>query len=214
MVPKDKILELETRKIIYNTILKKPGLHLRGLDREIKISLSTIRYHLNYLESKGLINSVTDSGFTRFYANHNIGRKEKKLINLLRQNTIIKILVVFLLSESKKIFFKEDLIRLPNYETWWDPENFQVLRHRTTIEYHLKKLVELDILEVVYKGRKKGYTLVDSEKLWDFFIKHNERIDSGKITDLLNWANDFIIPHQIDKFMGSVWDIFPHPYWG
>jgi len=212
MVPRDKILELETRKIIYNTILNKPGLHLRELARNVKIPLSTMRYHLNFLQKNELVDITLDNGLNRYYAKRKIGRKEKKIINLLRQETIIKILVVFLLNEDKKIFYKKDLGHLPR--GWYDPWNYIVFKHRTTIESYLKKLDEAGLIKVIRVGRKKGYTLIDSEKLWAFLIEYNNQIDSKKITVMLNWANNFIVPHQLDFFIECLWDVFPHPYYG
>ena len=46
---------LENSKLIYNHVLKNPGLHLRKISRVLDIHLSTLRYHLDYLEEQEVV---------------------------------------------------------------------------------------------------------------------------------------------------------------
>ncbi|MCK4365849.1 MAG: winged helix-turn-helix transcriptional regulator [Thermoplasmatales archaeon] len=48
MISNENILELETRRQIYNIILENPGLHLRELSRRTNLSFGGLRHHLNY----------------------------------------------------------------------------------------------------------------------------------------------------------------------
>ena len=55
---RDKMPEnavLDNRDKIFAYISNNPGSHLRKTARELKISLSTLRYHLDQLEKNGLI---------------------------------------------------------------------------------------------------------------------------------------------------------------
>lgn len=63
----NKILKSETRKQIYNFILKYRGLRLREVSRKLKIPMSTLNYHLRYLEKYGLIVINSEEIYERFY---------------------------------------------------------------------------------------------------------------------------------------------------
>jgi len=210
--PVDRILEFENRKKIYHLILKKPGLHLREIGRLVDISFGALRYHLDYLKKRGLIKSIQDKGFTRYYVTNDVGNKEKTLLSVFRQETLCKILIIFMLCENKHIFFKEDLKNLPFIKTWYDPENYQLLKHRTTLDYHLKKLVENKILKIVKIKTKIGYILIDSEEIWEFLIKYEGALSSIHIEKYLNWTDKQIVPTHMDRVLNKVWKVFPHPY--
>jgi len=72
------LIYLEKRRIIYNYILKNPGLHFRNISRKLKIPKSTIEYHLVYLKKQGLIVENQELGYLRYYASEKIGQKDKK----------------------------------------------------------------------------------------------------------------------------------------
>ena len=85
--PALRALDLERRKRIFNYILKYPGLHLQDLIRRLNLSNGTVRYHLKYLEKRGLITTRANDGYVRIYVSNNIGEKQKIMIHLLRQDT-------------------------------------------------------------------------------------------------------------------------------
>ena len=87
MISKEKILDLKTRKTIYNFILKYPGLHLRQLYRSFDNPESTVRYHIDYLEKRGFIIKKAEKGYIRFFVTDKIGKEEKILLTLLRNET-------------------------------------------------------------------------------------------------------------------------------
>lgn len=212
MDPKEKVMLFGKRREIYNMIRQKPGLHLRELHRTLDLSFGSLRYHIEFLKKRGLIITITDAGYRRHYISNNVGNGDKKYLCIFRQKTLRKILIVFLLCEAKEIFFHEDLKKLPLEETWFDPKNYMMLKHRTTRIFHLKKLVKLNVLkEVKVKGRT-GYMLVDSEKIWDFMIRYQKKISNSKIDSLLDWTSNHIISDQMGTFEENLFDIFPHPY--
>jgi len=125
------ISNLETRKKIYNFILRCPGLHLRELSRELKIPITTLNYHLRHLEKRGFIEINPEKRYKRVYATKNIGIMSKKLIVAIRQKTALDILLYISLS------FSASQAELSN-ELELSP---------TTIAKHLKRLVKLGIIE-------------------------------------------------------------------
>ena len=81
----NELLELETRRQIYNYILKYPGLHFRDICRKLNFSKSTMNYHLKFLEKKGFIEKRTNGGYCRYYTVNSISKLDKKILDVLRR---------------------------------------------------------------------------------------------------------------------------------
>ena len=212
---KNSILLLNNRKKIYNFILENPGFHLREIQRKLDISYSTLRYHLNYLKKRDLLITKKEKGYIRYFISKKVGNVDKEIFKIMRDKKLVKILIVFMACENKKTFFKKDLRSLPDPHGkygWYDPWNFIVFKHRTTISYYLGKLVEIGFLEKVRVKGKTGYRLMDSEKIFDFFIRYNKEIGDDFITKLVNWTNDRHIPEAIEDISERISEIFPNPY--
>ena len=218
------ILTLKTRREIYDIVSRYPGLHLREIERRLKLPFSTIRYHLDFLEKRELIKGKVDGRYTRFYATEKIGRHEKKILNLFRQDTPRDI-ILFLLTHiySSQIEMSRGLEK-----------------HPTTIEFHLKKLLENEIVEIVEPcngkicrditphvvecepiGKEVIYVLKDPYAIYDLLILHKSSLmddtansfvldfldDLGKIPEHVNNPRDII-----DLAIEAFFEVFPHPY--
>ncbi|UCH72064.1 MAG: hypothetical protein JSW62_00505, partial [Thermoplasmatales archaeon] len=94
---KGDILELETRREIYNFILKYPGLHLRKLCGEMNTPKTTMKYHLNYLKKHSFVIEKVEGRYTRYYVTNNISNIDKKLINIIRQRAPREIILYLLI---------------------------------------------------------------------------------------------------------------------
>jgi len=212
---KEKLIFLNKRKIIYNFILENPGFHLREIQRKINMPYTTLRYHINFLKKRDLIIIKKEKGHYRYFVSYKIGNGDKEIFKIIRDKQLIKILIVFISCENKQILFKEDLQKLPDPISklgWYDTWNFIIFKHRTTIVYYLKKLVDVGILETFKVGKKTGYKLRDFNKILDFLIRYNKEIDDKYINDLLTWSDNEDIPDRIDDTLEKIYDIFPHPY--
>ncbi|MEA3558147.1 MAG: VWA domain-containing protein [Candidatus Thermoplasmatota archaeon] len=66
-IRKEHLLEQENRKKIYETILEKPSIHFRGLQREVDLEVGVMSHHLNVLEKEQLIISEQDGNNRRFW---------------------------------------------------------------------------------------------------------------------------------------------------
>ena len=215
MSKKGNIFLLNNRKKIYNFILENPGFHLREIQRKLNISYSTLRYHLNYLKKSDLLIEKKEKGYIRYFISKKVGNGDKELFKVMRNKILVKILIVFLACEKKKIFFKNDLRNIPDPHGkygWYDQWNFIIFGHRTTITYYLNKLVETGILEKIRVDKKTGYKLIESEKILDFMIRYNKEIDDKLITTLIEWANNHHIPDTVDETIEKIYEIFPNPY--
>ena len=142
----------DTRIRLYSLIMQNPGLHLSKIADVLEMSSPLAEYHLSYLEKNSYIMSVPDEKgyYKRFYvASSEVGREDKKQLALLRQEQLLKIVLLLI--------------------------KHQVLRHKeiseklkispSTLSYHLNKLVEQGIIEVATFGEEKGYTLKNSREI-------------------------------------------------
>ena len=222
----DNILLLSARRNIYQFILKSPGLHLRELSRRLHMPLTTVKYHLHVLQKRELIKEKTEGRYHRYYVTHKIGAQEKNLINLLREDiplTIVLYLMIHYWSSQADI-------------------SNSLQKHPTTIEYHLKKLMDLGLIQQVkpvdgkiYRdenpriiecetiGREKVYILKNPQQIYDLLItyKHSiiENLINEHIFEFINYFQTVGHPKQVktpkkwEKAIDDlIWEIFPHPY--
>jgi predicted transcriptional regulator len=104
MKAKEKVLENEHRRVIYNFVKENPGLHMRELQRQLEIPLSTLEYHLDYLEKKDIVSLEDDRRYCRYFAEDHT-EYEKKLLSALRQRRLREIILLVL--SEKLMSFKE-----------------------------------------------------------------------------------------------------------
>jgi DNA-binding MarR family transcriptional regulator len=78
------ILSLESRKRIYAFVEEHSGSHLREISRRCELPLGTALYHLDRLESEGLLTVRRDGRYKRYFPAQGLGRKEKDLLSAFR----------------------------------------------------------------------------------------------------------------------------------
>jgi len=153
---KDELLELETRRKIYDLVSRNPGLHLSKIAELLKMRISLVEYHLLFLEKHKVIRGVKESGYTRYYIEGTIGTSDKKILSILRQEVPLRI-TLFLLKNDNSLH-KEIL------------KNVDV--SPSTLSYHLKKLANSGIVNVNSYGEDRGYSISDDEKLIEILIQY------------------------------------------
>jgi predicted transcriptional regulator len=158
LVKNKGVLELETRRKIYELVSKFAGNHFRDIERKCGLSASSVRYHLNYLNKRGLISEEKDGSNLRYYPKEfNFGNK--KLLSLLRQNSLRKILLFVLNNKSCN---QDDISRFVGLSS-------------STVSWHLKKLINHEIIEDDRNGRKVEYRLlIDNEEVVNLLITYKE----------------------------------------
>ncbi len=205
------LLNLEIRRIIYNFILKNPGIHFRKIARKNKIPIATLRYHLHLLKKYEYVNEKSENGYTRYYGIKNFKEQDKKILSLFRQDgprTIILLLCLY------QTLSQVELIRL--VDRWKNhPSKIGIYlnKHQTTLSYYLSKLVDMDVIEPILNGNETKYIIKHPDQIFDFVVKYKQFI--------LNDATNRIIKHienpkfnVIDSITDDVLEIFPHPYYG
>ncbi len=152
----EDILELESRRRIYDIISKNPGVHLSKIADLLQMRISHVEYHVNYLERHDIITVEKISGYKRFYVKGTIGIQDKRYLSVLRQQTLLHI-VLFLLKND--VVQHKDIL-----------ENVAV--SASTLSYHLNKLVKHNIVEVQRYGENKGYQLKNREEIITWLIRY------------------------------------------
>lgn len=152
---KEDYLALETRRKIYELISKSPGLHKREIARELNMSLSTIDYHLHYMEKKSLVTAKFDGKYKRYFVAE-AKPEDKRILPLLRQETPRRI-ILFLLEKPRAIH--KEICQ-------------HVKKAPSTVSFHLKKLIEAGIIEEISLGKEKAYVVKNPEKVIDLLVTY------------------------------------------
>jgi predicted transcriptional regulator len=63
----DDVLDNKLRRVIYNHIVKYPGVEFNTLKDIFELSDSSLRYHVYYLEKNGKISSSLEKGYRCYY---------------------------------------------------------------------------------------------------------------------------------------------------
>ena len=149
MISKDKIMDIKTRRDIYQNISKNPGLHINELSQKTGIPRSTLTYHLRCLMKLNLINFNTEKKDKRFYVCNQMGIKDKKLLGLFRQEIPFRILMyLFFPGYCSEKELAKDLGVCPS-----------------TIHFHLRKLLELGVIQHVEAKDGKLFSFHEEKQI-------------------------------------------------
>ena len=155
---KKTILELKVRQKIFQLISKNPGLHFRDIQRRLKIGTGSLSYNLDQLIKAGLLRNVQDGEYLRYYTFDEIKDEEKRILELVRRKTIRRILLFLL--QCKKCNNEEMSTFL------------QI--SPSTVSWHIKKLVEAEVLTAKSKGRRTFYSINSPEVAKNVLIKYKK----------------------------------------
>lgn len=153
---KDKRIT-EIRERIYYLVSKNPGLHLSKIAELMDIRISLLEYHLKYMEKHDEIIAVKEGGYyKRYYTKDSgVGYQDKKIIELLRQEIPLKIVVFLLKNPNSK--YKE----IQEYLGISAP----------LLTYHLNKLTENGIVNAP-SYTSKEYSIADKKEITRLLKKY------------------------------------------
>lgn len=167
--------DLETRQQIYHLIEQNPGLNLTHIAKYLSLNIPLVDYHTRQLEDQELITIVKEGGFKRYYIKGKIGTYDQKVLNVLRQDIPLRI-VLFLL-QNPRCQHKEILAQ------------FDVAA--STLTYHLNKLMKLHILVKEKTGHDHVYSVNNSNQVMHFLMRYRPSRVLKRFSD--TW-DDFGIP--------------------
>jgi predicted transcriptional regulator len=145
---KAEILENEKRREIYAIVDANPGIHLRELQRTLKLPLATLDYHLGYMTRKKIVFRETDGHYERYYTKP-LDAEDKRVLSALRQRKMREIVLLILASKKAKYQFLSYNLKLPH----------------STLSYYLKYLVDNNILAREKIGYENLYTIQDEDRV-------------------------------------------------
>jgi predicted transcriptional regulator len=167
-----KELDLETRREIFELISNFPGLHFREILRRLDISSGNLNYQLSYMVKHDLIVTIADGNLKRYYIIGKVKSKEKRILACLRNETARGLVLYLLLN--------------PNTQFNELSKNFDLAPSK--LAYHLKKLVEKDIIEKKKEGRITLYKAKDEDAIANVLISYRPSfLDSIVESFLESW---------------------------
>jgi len=222
MINKKYLNSIKNRKIIYDYIKDHPGIHLNKLFRQLKLSDSTVRYHLKYLISHDFVADKKEKGYIRYYVTYKISNYNKNILSHLRVDTkrnILLYILIFACASEKELAKSLD-------------------KTDSTINYHLEKLIDECIVEIAFvkknlvqvdfhivkyikrdtDNREKIYKLKDPYLIFDTFISYKDTFFDNDFTKVLldyfkmlfenkNVTHN-IVNNSLDKCISNTIDFF------
>ncbi|HUR69206.1 MAG TPA: ArsR family transcriptional regulator [Candidatus Thermoplasmatota archaeon] len=126
----------EMRQRVYDTVRRYPGIHLRGIERELSTSAALAQYHLRSLAEEGLVEHHEQGGYARYYPtargkSARVTTRDVPLVGLLREEVPLHIVLLLL---DRGALTHTELVR-------------ELGIAKSTVSYHLAKLAEAGIVE-------------------------------------------------------------------
>ena len=153
-----KALELEIRQSLYSLISACPGLHFREIQRRTEVATGQLTYHLDYLAKAGLLRTSSDGEYLRYYAYPEISDEERRVLELVHHKSIRHILLHLL---ENDVCINEQLTGHLHLSP-------------STVSWHIKRLVDENIVEKKTSGRESLYSVNDPELIKKVLIKYRE----------------------------------------
>lgn len=144
----DEVLENENRNKIIDLILSEPGIHFNELLRRTSLAAGNLVWHLDILQTFKIIGKKRIGNFIAYFPYYQ--KNPISNINLKLQKSKLTLEILEMIEEKPGIW--NNLIT----------KKFEV--DHKTIQYHLNKLKELDLIKLKKDGRKKKiYPNLDSD---------------------------------------------------
>ena len=165
---KDEILENENRRSIYNVIDASPGVHLRELQRNLNMPLTTLEYHLGYMVRKQIIFGEAEGHFKRYYAKP-LDKEDKKVLSTLRQRRMREIVLLVMANRKIKSQGLFEVLQVP----------------RSTLSFYLKHLVDHGILLKEKVGYDSLFTVKDEDRVAKVLVAYKASFLDGLVDKTL-----------------------------
>jgi predicted transcriptional regulator len=152
------VLDLESRRKIYDIVGQYAGYHMREIQRASGMSFGMVSYHLSYLQKHRLIREEQDGNHLRYFP-LTMGIHDERLLSLLRQRSVRNILLFIMAHEGCS---HQDIVS-------------SVHLSPSTTTWHLKKLLDNDIVRSERRGKYNAYLLnIPKESIVSLLITFRE----------------------------------------
>ena len=157
---REDVLEYEVRRKVYTAIKTSPGVHARRLQRLVDIPMSTLVYHLRYLERHGVLLVREDKYYKRYYPHEDLGREDKPVMAALQQEKLKAIVLTILERGDVRYTDLKADSTLP----------------ASTLSLYLKELVEAGVLARRRVGRETRYTVLNEGRVIELLLRYRESL--------------------------------------
>lgn len=152
------------RKQVHAAVRQYPGIHVRGLERQLGISAPLAQYHLKKLLADGWLEAREQGGYTRYYLTSKgdqvrTAEEDAPLLGMLREEVPLHI-ALLLLDHGPQ------------------PHNAIVQRTglaKSTISYQLAKMAEAGLIDRV--SGTTGIRLVERDRVYRLLLAHEPTPD-------------------------------------
>jgi predicted transcriptional regulator len=167
----EDVLELETRKEIFEHVRANPGVHFSQLKRDLEMETGLLQHHLRTLEDYDVLTSEDHQGKRRLFVAQELDEEERAILSSLRYETTRHILL-FLLEERKarNREIAEELGVSP-----------------ATVSWHVSRLVENGIVSEVRDGRTTRYTVTDEELTMQLLVRYRESFVDRAVDNVIDF---------------------------
>ncbi len=142
LVNRKNVLENKNRNLIYRIVEEKPGISFTEIVRELGITKTMAKYHLDRLLYYGLITPHSNNGRSGYFRNNDTYSDNEKMLYLIKKNP----------HDSKII----ELVRNSPGITRKEIAG-EISLSGPSITWHLERLENSGLIEVVRAGRTTRY---------------------------------------------------------
>lgn len=153
-----KTLELEVRQRLFALVSKSPGIHFRDIQRRTDMATGTLSYHLEQLVKVGLLKTTRDGEYLRYYAQSDMPEEQKRVLDFMRRPSLRHIVLSLIQDEERS---NEQLAEALGLSP-------------STVSWHLKKLVEANLVKTRQDDRKVQYSLGNPELIKKVLVIYKE----------------------------------------
>ena len=141
------LLELKTRREIFQWIKDYPGSHQREIQRGLELSTGHVNYHLGVMLKSELLSTLDDGNYRRYYPRNTFNEEEKVVLSFLRRELPRGIMIYIMMNPDTS------QTELASHFNVSDP----------TISYHLSKMREKGVIVGSRAERGMYYKILDEE---------------------------------------------------
>ena len=146
------LLSHKTRENVFLFIQDNPGVHLREIQKNLQLPLTTINHHIKILCANNLICKLRDGKYSRFYTS-DIDDETHLIVSALRKKRKNEIISTIISQYS--ISFK-DLRTAINVRD-------------STLSHHLRHLIDDGIIRKEKIGKENRYRLKNRERVCEIY---------------------------------------------
>lgn len=146
-VREDPLLDLESRRRVYQLVRAEPGIYLREMQRALSMPMGNLEWHLSRLEKAGLV-AVRNEENKRFFPAE-MGAADRRFTALLRQRPVRRITCHLLEAADSPHKAIATATGLPP----------------STLSFYLAKMVEAGLCDRRRRGRENLYALKEAGRV-------------------------------------------------